>query len=123
MRYTGEEGEIKANIQHAEFILNHYLIKAMDSSYSHAFNFGIGVSLVVECDSQEEIDHYWYGLTADGGKESVCGWLSDKYGVSWQIIPSGLGTMIHESPKVFEAMLKMTKLDIGKLKEAGESPE
>lgn len=81
------------------------------------------ISLVVECDTQEEIDYYWYRLTADGGKESVCGWLTDKYGVSWQITPSGLGTMIHKSPKVFEAMLQMKKLDIGKLKEAEESPQ
>ncbi len=123
LRYTGEEGETRGNIQHAEFVVNGYLMMAMDSSYSHAFNFNEGVSLVVECDTQEEIDHYWDGLTADGGKEVMCGWLTDKYGVSWQITPSEFEELILKSPKVFEAMLKMKKMDIGKLKEAAESPE
>ena len=122
LRYTGEEGEIAGNIQHAEFVVNGYLLMSMDSSYPHAFNFNEGVSLVVECDTQEEIDHYWHGLTADGGKEVMCGWLTDKYGVSWQITPSEFEELILKSPKVFEAMLKMKKLDIRKLKEAAESP-
>lgn len=123
LRYTGEEGETRGNIQHAEFVVNGYLMMAMDSSYPHAFNFNEGVSLVVECDTQEEIDHYWDGLTADGGKEVMCGWLTDKYGVSWQITPSEFEELILKSPKVFEAMLKMKKIDIGKLKEAAELPE
>lgn len=123
LRYTGEEGETMGNIQHAEFVVNGYLMMAMDSSYPHAFNFNEGVSLVVECDTQEEIDHYWDGLTADGGKEVMCGWLTDKYSVSWQITPSEFEELILKSPKVFEAMLKMKKMDIGKLKEAAESPE
>lgn len=123
LRYTGEEGETRGNIQHAEFVVNGYLMMAMDSSYPHASNFNEGVSLVVECDTQEEIDHYWDGLTADGGKEVMCGWLTDKYGVSWQITPSEFEELILKSPKVFEAMLKMKKIDIGKLKEAAELPE
>ncbi|WP_298653775.1 VOC family protein [uncultured Proteiniphilum sp.] len=122
-RYTGEEGETAGNIQHAEFALNGYLLMSMDSSYPHAFNFNEGVSLVVECDTQEEIDHYWDGLTADGGQEVMCGWLTDKYGVSWQITPREFEELILKSPKVFEAMLKIKKMDIRKLREAAESPE
>jgi len=80
------------------------------------------VSFMKHCDSQEEIDYYWEKLTA-GGEESMCGWLKDKYGISWQIIPSNLGEHVFgEDPsgsqRAMQAMLKMRKLDIQTLKEA-----
>jgi predicted 3-demethylubiquinone-9 3-methyltransferase (glyoxalase superfamily) len=81
------------------------------------FNFTEAVSFVVNCDTQEEIDHYWNKLT-DEGEESMCGWLKDKYGVSWQIVPSILPQLMGDpdkSAKVIEAFLKMKKFDIEKL--------
>ena len=118
LRYSGAEGETPGNIQHGEFMLNGYLLMIMDSSYPHAFGFTEGLSLVVLCDDQEEIDRHWFGLIADGGEESMCGWLKDRYGVSWQIVPSMLDKLMAESPRVTEELMKMRKLDIRKLQEA-----
>ena len=78
------------------------------------FNFTEGVSFVVNCDTQEEIDYYWDKLTA-GGEESMCGWLKDKYGLSWQVVPSILGKLMNDpekGPRVVQAFLKMRKFDI-----------
>lgn len=119
-KYTDQEGETPGNIQHAEFKINDYLLMIMDSSQSHSFNFNEAVSLVIECDTQDEIDHYWDKLTADGGEESVCGWLKDKYGVRWQVEPKVLNDLLQKTPKVFEVMLTMKKLNIKQLKEAAE---
>lgn len=118
LRYTGAEGEIAGNIQHGEFMIHDYLLMIMDSSGPHAFGFTEGVSLVVPCDDQDEIDRYWSGLVSGGGEESMCGWLKDRYGVSWQIVPSMLGELMARSPRVSEELLKMKKLDIRKLQEA-----
>ena len=77
-------------------------------------------SLVVNCDTQEEIDYYWNKLT-EGGEESMCGWLKDKYGISWQIVPSILGKLMsdpNKGPRVIEAFLKMRKFDIQTLLDA-----
>ena len=80
---------------------------------------------MVECKTQEEIDYYWEKLTADGGQEGVCGWLKDKFGVSWQVTPTGLDEMLRDRDKekverVTNAFLKMKKFDIGELKKAYE---
>jgi predicted 3-demethylubiquinone-9 3-methyltransferase (glyoxalase superfamily) len=120
LRYSGAEGETSGNIQHGEFMLNDYLLMIMDSSYPHAFGFTEGLSLVVLCDSQDEIDRYWFGLISGGGEESMCGWLKDRYGVSWQIVPSMLGELMARSPRVTEELMKMKKLDIRKLQEAAQ---
>lgn len=86
------------------------------------FSFNEAVSFVIECDTQEEIDHYWNRLSADGGQESRCGWLKDRFGVSWQVIPAQLGQLmsIHpdKSKRVMEALMKMQKLDIATLENA-----
>jgi len=82
-----------------------------------------GVSFIVQCDDQQEIDHFWNSLTADGGEESMCGWLKDKYGVSWQIIPSILGSLMRDpatAAKVGEAFMKMRKFDIAALLDAAK---
>jgi predicted 3-demethylubiquinone-9 3-methyltransferase (glyoxalase superfamily) len=82
------------------------------------FKFNESISLQIFCDTQEEIDNYWRKLT-DGGEESECGWLKDKYGVSWQITPSILPKLICDptrSERVMKALLQMKKLDIEKLK-------
>lgn len=82
------------------------------------FTFNESVSFVVNCKDQAEIDHYWNSLTADGGEESMCGWCKDKYGVSWQIVPEILGSLMSDNTKgtrVVEAFLKMKKFDIATL--------
>jgi predicted 3-demethylubiquinone-9 3-methyltransferase (glyoxalase superfamily) len=79
------------------------------------FKFNEAVSFVVNCDTQDEIDHYWDSLTGDGGKEGNCGWLKDKFGVSWQIVPTALPRLMsnpEKAQKVTEAFLKMKKFDI-----------
>ncbi|NLJ00275.1 MAG: VOC family protein [Bacteroidales bacterium] len=119
-RYTGEEGETLGNIQHGQFVVNNYMMMIMDSSYPHSFNFNEGVSLVVECNTQEEIDLYWERLIADGGEEGMCGWLKDRFGVSWQVVPAVIDKLMQRSPKVLEMMMNMGKLDIQKLREAAE---
>jgi|SRR6187549_3247929 len=78
------------------------------------FTFNEATSFVVNCDTQEEIDYYWNKLT-EGGEESMCGWLKDKYGLSWQIVPSILGKLVSDPEKgqrVVQAFLKMKKFDI-----------
>ena len=83
------------------------------------FKFNEAVSFVIPCENQEEIDHYWNKLTADGGQESQCGWLKDKYGLSWQVVPAMLGELMsnpEKGQKVVQAFLKMKKFDIETLK-------
>lgn len=88
------------------------------------FKFNEAVSFQVFCDTQEEIDYYWNEFTKDGGQESQCGWLKDKFGLSWQIVPTILDKLLEDPEKaeaVTEAFLKMKKFDIEKLKEAAGS--
>jgi len=85
------------------------------------FEFNESVSFVVDCDTQEEIDFYWTSLTADGGKESNCGWLKDKYGLSWQIVPKILPGLLSDPSKatrVVQAFMKMKKFNIAELENA-----
>ena len=85
-----------------------------------SFSFSEGMSLLVSCETQAEIDELWSKLTADGGQESRCGWLKDKFGVSWQTIPKDLPRLLN-SPQAVQAMMGMNKLDIAALKRAAES--
>lgn len=87
------------------------------------YRFTPAISLVVPCDTQDEIDRLWDGLLADGGRESQCGWLEDRFGLSWQIVPRRLGEWIgHPDPeaaqRATQAMLQMVKLDIAALEAA-----
>lgn len=87
------------------------------------FKFNEAVSFVVDCDTQEEVDHYWDALIADGGEPSQCGWLRDKFGLSWQIVPEVLTDLITsgdpaQNARVTQAMLKMSRLDITALQQA-----
>lgn len=89
------------------------------------FKFTEAISFFVNCETQEEVDYFWEKLLAGGGKESQCGWLKDKFGVSWQIVPTALGEMMSDKnpakvKAVTEAMLKMVKLDVKILREAYE---
>lgn len=88
------------------------------------FKFSEAFSFVVNCENQQEIDDYWTKLTAGGGQESMCGWLKDKFGFSWQIIPTELGKLMsnpQKATRVMEALLKMRKLDVAVLKAAAEA--
>jgi predicted 3-demethylubiquinone-9 3-methyltransferase (glyoxalase superfamily) len=89
------------------------------------FKFNEAISFFVDCKTQEEVDELWKKLTTDGGEESMCGWLKDKYGLSWQIIPSALGEMLSDpdpvkAQRVMQAMLQMRKIDIEGLRQAYE---
>jgi len=85
------------------------------------FKFTEAISFVVDCDTQEEIDYYWNNLMADGGSEGSCGWLKDKFGVSWQIVPTVLPRLLSDpekAPKVMQAYMKMKKFDVKELENA-----
>jgi predicted 3-demethylubiquinone-9 3-methyltransferase (glyoxalase superfamily) len=89
------------------------------------FRFSEAISFQIHCDDQDEVDHYWSKLTEDGGQEGDCGWLKDRFGVSWQVVPSVLIDMIgdpdpEKARRTTEAMLKMKKLDIAALRRAHE---
>ncbi|ESU27011.1 3-demethylubiquinone-9 3-methyltransferase [Flavobacterium limnosediminis JC2902] len=114
LRYTEDDHDVAGTVKHAQFRLNKNVFMAMDSGLAKGFGFNEAVSFVVECENQEEIDYFWEKLT-EGGEESMCGWLKDQYGVSWQIIPEILENLMNnpeKSQKVVEAFLKMKKFDI-----------
>ncbi len=125
LRYSkGEEPDKPGTIKHAAFTLEGQEFTAMDSAREHNFMFNEAISFMVHCHTQEEIDYYWRKLSADPGAEQ-CGWLKDKYGLSWQIVPTIMDEMLKDKDKkkiarVTEAFLKMKKVDIAKLKEAYE---
>ena len=89
------------------------------------FKFNESISFVVHCETQEEVDYFWEKLTANGGQESQCSWLKDKFGVSWQVVPAVLIEMLQDkdsekAERVMKAMLQMQKIDIKTLKQAYE---
>jgi predicted 3-demethylubiquinone-9 3-methyltransferase (glyoxalase superfamily) len=123
-RYEGEgakaSGRPEGSVMTASFQLNGQEFVALNGG--PLFKFTEAVSFVVNCETQEEIDHYWNKLT-EGGEESRCGWLKDKYGLSWQIVPSVLSKLLGDkdpakAKRAMQAMLQMSKLDIKKLQEA-----
>lgn len=118
----GQEPEVAGTAAYASFQLAGQQFVAMDSSQQHDFDFTGAISLYVECQDQEEVDRYWEALSSVPEAEQ-CGWLKDKYGVSWQIIPKQLGELLEDpdqkkSDRVMDAMLKMKKIDIDRLEEA-----
>lgn len=107
-------------IMYSEFKLSQHDMIAMDGPGDHKYTFNEAVSFVVDCETQKEIDNYWEKLT-EGGQESQCGWLKDKFGVSWQIVPTILGKLMTDSekgPRVMQAFMKMKKFDIEALMNA-----
>ena len=125
LRYgRGEEPDREGTIKHAEFTLEGQKFAAMDSARVHNFTFSEAISFMVHCDTQEEVDYYWDKLSADP-KAEECGWLRDKYGVSWQIVSAAMQEMLMDDDaqkvaRVTAAFLKMKKIDIAKLKKAYE---
>ena len=115
-----EDLQQAGSLKFGAFTLGNHLFAAMDGFGEHQFQFNEGVSLVVECDTQDEIDAYWSQLT-EGGSESQCGWLKDRFGVSWQIFPSILSELMsnpEKAPRVVQAFMKMKKMDIETLLKA-----
>ena len=119
----GEGGEV-GKVKYASFTLDGNTFNAMESNLDHQYTFTPAVSFLVNCKDQEEVDMFWEELSR-GGEKSVCGWLQDQYGVSWQIVPTILDEMLKDedpekAQRVMKAMLKMTKIEIEGLKEAYE---
>jgi predicted 3-demethylubiquinone-9 3-methyltransferase (glyoxalase superfamily) len=116
----GPEGTVK----HAAFSLDGQEFMAIDSSWEHQFTFTPAISFVVNCETQEEVDVFWEKLS-EGGEKHRCAWLKDKYGVSWQIVPSVLLEMLKDkdaekAKRVMHTMLQMDKIDIKTLKQTYE---
>jgi predicted 3-demethylubiquinone-9 3-methyltransferase (glyoxalase superfamily) len=89
------------------------------------FKFDEAVSFQIDCEDQDEVDYYWDTLTADGGEESQCGWLKDKYGLSWQVVPRGMEEVFSDpdperANRAMQAMLKMSKIDVAALRAAAD---
>ena len=126
LRYSkGEEPDKEGTVKHASFMLEDQDFAAMDSAHEHNFAFNESISFMVHCNTQKEIDYYWEKLSVYPEAEQ-CGWLKDKYGLSWQIVPNIMDDMLKDNDKkkiarVTEAFLQMKKLNIAKLKEAYES--
>jgi predicted 3-demethylubiquinone-9 3-methyltransferase (glyoxalase superfamily) len=108
-----------------QFQLDGYDVTALNGGPQH-YTFNESVSFVVDCKDQAEVDYYWDELTADGGEPGPCGWLKDKYGLSWQIVPAALNELLSDpdpgrSSRAMQAMMKMTKIDIGELRAAANN--
>jgi len=119
--YPAQAPGIGGQVIHAEFTLEGVLFKAFDSGVDQPFTFTEGISIVIHCDTQEQIDHFWNHFTRDGGAESMCGWCRDKFGVWWQVIPSVLPALMadpEKGAKVTAAFLQMKKFDIRALLDA-----
>ena len=119
--YTGEElPERKGQVMTVSFELDGQELTALNGGPE--FKFTEAVSFVINCETQEEIDYYWEKLTAGDGKEVQCGWLADKYGLSWQVIPGKFFEEWVKEPagleRVMHELMQMTKLDLAKLKKA-----
>ncbi len=114
---SGPPGSVKV----VDFTLFGQRFEAMTAGPHHDFNDAI--SMVVQCDDQAELDRYWSALLSNGGQPQACGWLIDRFGLRWQIVPAGLVTMMADpdpvrSKRVSDAMLQMVKLDIAELEKA-----
>jgi predicted 3-demethylubiquinone-9 3-methyltransferase (glyoxalase superfamily) len=125
MRYgAGQEPDKEGTVMFADFKLLGTWFATMDSAREHEFAFNEAISLLIPCETQAEIDYYWTKLSADP-KAEQCGWLKDRYGLSWQVWPTAMGEMMttgtpEQIARVTRAFLPMKKFDIAKLKEAYE---
>ena len=119
--YKDGEEQPEGNLKFGYFSLDGVQFAAMDGIGDHNFKFNEAVSFVVECNTQEEIDYYWEHLISNGGAEVQCGWLLDKFGVSWQIIPKSIASLVtnpENGSRAMQAMMKMKKINIEALKNA-----
>lgn len=118
----GQEPDREGTVMFTDFMLENTWLAAMDSAHAHRFSFNEAISLLVNCETQEEIDHYWEHLSAVPEAEQ-CGWLKDRYGVSWQISASSLDEMMtrgtpEQRNRVTKAFLKMKKFNLAELQQA-----
>jgi predicted 3-demethylubiquinone-9 3-methyltransferase (glyoxalase superfamily) len=119
-----DEGPDEAGtVKTISFTLGGQKFMALNSAYDHKFQFDEGISLIINCDTQDEVDTLWDRITADGGAESVCGWCKDRFGGSWQIVPVAVQKMLtsgdtEATARMMDALLKMKKLDIAALERA-----
>ena len=118
---VSESGQSVGSVLTIEFEIDGLKFVALNGGPQ--FKFNESISFAINCESQKEVDYFWQKLTADGGEESVCGWLKDKFGVSWQITPTILIDLLHDkdaarAERVMHAMLQMKKIEIAKLKAA-----
>ena len=123
MRYGAENPAMEGMLMAATFQLEGQEFMALNAGPQ--FKFTEAISLFIRCETQEEVDHYWYKLIADGGEEQPCGWLKDKFGLSWQVVPNILGELMTDqnlakAQAVMNAMLQMKKIDIQALQDAYE---
>ncbi len=116
VRYpAGLEPNKQGSVMFTDFVLENQWFTAIDASASqHQFSFNEAISLLINCKNQTEIDYYWDKLTSDGGQESVCGWLKDKFGISWQVAPQAIDELV-QNPKAFAKMMQMKKIIISDL--------
>ncbi|MFD2332698.1 VOC family protein [Cohnella sp. GCM10020058] len=118
----GRAPDREGTVMFSDFMVENTWMTAMDSAHNHGFNFNEAISLLVRCDTQAQIDAYWSALSADPQAEQ-CGWLKDKFGLSWQIAPTAMEDMMangtpEQIARVTAAFMPMKKLDIAKLEEA-----
>jgi predicted 3-demethylubiquinone-9 3-methyltransferase (glyoxalase superfamily) len=121
---AGQEPDQEGTVMFADFMLEGQWFAAMDSAHEHQFAFNEAISFLVSCDTQEEIDYYWERLSAVPEDEQ-CGWLRDKFGVSWQISPTALREMLtngtrEQIDRVTQTFLPMRKFDVAELQKAYE---
>lgn len=121
LRYGANESPDKeGKVKHAQLSLDGQKLMLMESAAYHSFNFTEGVSLTIHCDTQDEIDYYWERFT-ESGQESMCGWLKDRFGVSWQIVPTMLDKIMKDpvkAGKAAQAFMSMRKLNIEQIVQA-----
>jgi predicted 3-demethylubiquinone-9 3-methyltransferase (glyoxalase superfamily) len=121
LRYGANElPDQEGKVKHAQFALNDQKFMIMESAAPHNFTFTEGISLTIHCETQKEIDYYWEKLT-ESGAESMCGWLKDKFGVSWQIVPNILNKIMSDpakAGKAAQAFMSMRKLNIEQIVQA-----
>ena len=124
LRYGANElPDQEGKVKHAQFALNDQKFMIMESAALHNFTFTEGISLTIHCETQKEIDYYWEKLT-ESGAESMCGWLKDKFGISWQIIPTVLNKIMSDpakAGKAAQAFMSMRKLNIEQIVQASIS--
>ncbi|MBW3578961.1 MAG: VOC family protein [Actinobacteria bacterium] len=127
LRYGMDEApDVAGTIKHASFWLAGQEFAAMDSAHDHRFGFNEAVSFMISCETQEEIDRYWDALSAVAEAEQ-CGWLKDRYGLSWQVVPADLDELLrngteHQTARVTAAFLGMKKFDLAELQRAYDGP-
>lgn len=120
--HYGDAGPMpKGTVMTIDFELDGERFVALNGGSS--FTFSMGISLMVNCETQEEVDYYWDKLAAGGGAHNVCGWLADKFGVSWQVVPTALMRLIADpdpakQQRVMKAMMEMAKIDLRGIEQA-----